>query len=288
MFQELAGIIVAAEGPKSEAVNPILSSYKLQVQVNFESHSLPIELMAPTLASEIIDHVIDHLHADTHALLACARVHSTFLNSVRFHLYTSVVLNDIITCSLLRHTIFLNPSLIPFIRYLFVEQEPVFASFYTIFKDVSFTHLRNFECVGIQPTSVPRLEQIMSSSMPRLIFMGLQDCFSLHITVLNQLFKSAPRSLKGVELRRVFATPDGQIAQVMGHPRVTPVGEPCRIETLVLGHSNVFDWLFHSKCSLDFRKLTELELVRDFQMLETLLPHCSSTLEHLSITTSMG
>lgn len=243
-----------------------------------------MELQPPSLPQELVDSVIDHLHDCPGTLVVCALVHRSWLPSARHHLFSNIFFGSKTKCGLFRLSIITNPSLIYLIRTVSVHA--VINDFYSALKDVTFFNLQHFEISDVSVSSIPQLHFVLARCMPNLVSMEFTNCFWIDVTVFDRLFQNVSARFRSVSLQRIYVSPDGDNATAMN--RLAVPQRRHRMESLVLGHSNVLDWIFHPRSSLDFRSLKELELTREFHILETILPYITRTLEHLSITGSMG
>lgn len=155
-----------------------------------------------------------------------------------------------------------------------------------------FAHLQVFEVHKGTAEGIEIITRFLRSNMmPALTSIGIHNAFSQPFDVrsLDSLFRYAPRTMKSAELQHVYIISDSkeQIAKLDwegvrdGRPAI-------QLQGIILGHTNILNWLMHPACSLDIGNLKQLELTRDFGMLDTLLPLVRASLEKLSITGLMS
>ncbi|KAJ7582263.1 hypothetical protein C8J56DRAFT_245777 [Mycena floridula] len=236
----------------------------------------------PEFPQELVDYIIDHVHDSTETLLACALVCRSWLPSARFHLFSDITISESHTIPRILQGLSMNDTLPGLVRSLALIGNETSGHFASVFHGFCFTSLTTFEVWDIIPDSVDTdFILLLAISMPNLVCLALHDCLDLPFSYLNRLLTVAPLSMKELDLSHIFIT------QIPDTNPLESLIDTRRVSSLILGHSNALDWIFHPKLSFNFGFLTSLELSRDFECLDVILPHLTSTLEHLSLTGSM-
>jgi hypothetical protein len=214
---------------------------------------------------ELVERVLENLDDSIDTLTTCALVSRSWLPAARYHLYTTVPLITVDTCNKLLLTLYGNPALTPLIRMISLHGERVYAIF--VNATMLFPYLHTFEVWGVD-LGWNAISPVISQRMPELRGLVLRQV-SMHVTDFMQALRSAPPSLKELELHDFYVVPEWKIGESLREkPAVVK-----DLMSIVIGHSNIQSWIRHPNCPVNIMTSKRLEVTREFHILEHLLPH---------------
>lgn len=188
-------------------------------------------MSSPYLPQELVDTIIDHVHADHTTLAACALVSKSWLRSARYHLFASISLSSLsqsrlppnVLCAKLYGILKADPDIIPFIRSLQILDGGSSRSGHWIIEEPTLppllkllTDLRQLEFGALDSTNTLQIKSLPFPwqnalctvlKLPTMTYFRIQHSIFPNLTLLDTILSSC-HHLKGLSLCSVTVDED--------------------------------------------------------------------------------